>query len=69
MLRTLNKAVVKMGGRSQDSRLSFLSGRLDSNQRPLGPEPSALNQAELRPDVDGQQRPGRSHHIVMDRAG
>ncbi len=25
------------------------SGRLDLNQRPLGPEPSALNQAELRP--------------------
>src|SRR5262249_45488926 len=25
------------------------SGRLDSNQRPLGPEPSALSQAELRP--------------------
>ena len=27
------------------------SGRLDSNQRPLGPEPSALSQAELRPVV------------------
>jgi hypothetical protein len=35
------------------------SGRVDSNHRPLGPEPSALSQAELRP---GRQ----NHHYTAD---
>ena len=31
------------------NRLQLLSGRLDSNQRPLGPEPSALAELSYAP--------------------
>ena len=45
-----------------DVSTGTLSGRLDSNQRPLDPQSSALNQAALRPEsppCDGERHPSR----------
>jgi site-specific DNA recombinase len=40
---------------AEDGHRPVNSGRVDSNHRPLGPEPSALSQAELRPGRQNSQ--------------
>gem|GEM_PF-4409763 len=55
---------------TQKSKSSIWSGRLDSNQRPLAPHASALNQTAPRPDLQlslSSSRMERSSFLISDR--